>query len=100
MATWLRDLKKTRKGLGGKGKLTAKLSDQLAIYYGLEICRNSDSVEKMKNEIWVTLFHMLSTNQNPQHDKCSEAWCDWKKAQAAGALRRIIKPLLGRIYSK
>ena len=79
-------MEKRTKGLGGKGKLTAKLIEQLTIFDGLAIRRNSDSVEKMKNEIWVTLFHKLSTDQNPQHDKCSEAWCDWKKAQAAGAL--------------
>lgn len=39
MGTRLRNLKKV-KGLGGKGKLTAKLIDQLTIYYGLVIWRN------------------------------------------------------------
>ena len=52
----------------------------------MAIRQNSDSVEKMKNKILLTLFHKLSTDQISQHDKCSEAWCDWKKAQAAGAL--------------
>lgn len=40
----------------------------------------------MKNEIWTTLFHKLSTDENPQHEKCSESWCNWKKAQAANSL--------------
>ncbi|XP_025152500.1 uncharacterized protein LOC112588116 [Harpegnathos saltator] len=40
----------------------------------------------MRNEIWATLFHKLSTDENPQHDKCSESWCNWKKAQAANSL--------------
>lgn len=41
-----RDLKKTTKDLGGKGKLTASLIDELTIYYGLAIRRNHDSVKK------------------------------------------------------
>lgn len=86
MGNRLRNLKKQVKGLGGKGKLTAKLIDQLTIYYGLAIRRNCDSIENMKNEIWATLFHKISTDANPQHDKCSESWCEWKKAKAAGAL--------------
>lgn len=51
MDTQLRILKKTIKGLGGKGKLTGKLIDELSLYYDLTIWRNSDSIEKMKNEI-------------------------------------------------
>ncbi|XP_029177185.1 uncharacterized protein LOC114945237 [Nylanderia fulva] len=46
MGTRLRNLKKNTKGLGGKGKLTGKLIDELSIYYGLAIRRNHDSVEK------------------------------------------------------
>lgn len=70
MGTRLRNLKKQVKGLGGKGKLTGKLIDELSIYYGLAIRRNSDSVEKMRNNIWATLYHKLSTDEKPQHDKC------------------------------
>lgn len=70
MGTRLRHLKKV-KGLRGKGKLTAKLIDQLTIYYGLAIRWNSNSLENMKNEIWATLFHKMSTDKNPQHEKCS-----------------------------
>ncbi|EFN64887.1 hypothetical protein EAG_02546, partial [Camponotus floridanus] len=62
MGNRLRNLKKQVKGLGGKGKLTAKLIDQLTIYYGLAIRRNCDSIENMKNEIWATLFHKISTD--------------------------------------
>ncbi|XP_039307368.1 uncharacterized protein LOC120358202 [Solenopsis invicta] len=82
MGTRLRNVK----GLGGKGKLTAKLIDELTIYYGLAIRRNPNSVKNMKNDIWATLFHKMSTDENPQHEKCSESWCDWKKAQAANSL--------------
>ena len=86
MGTRLRNLKKKVKGLGGKGKLTAKLIDELTICYGLAIRRNPNSLKNMKNEIWATLFHKLSTDENPQHEKCSESWCKWKQAQVAGTL--------------
>lgn len=46
MGTRLRNLKKVKKGLGARGKLTVKLIDDLSIYYGLAIHRNHDFVEK------------------------------------------------------
>jgi len=45
MGSRLRKLKQNKKGLGGKGKLTGKLIDELTIYYGLAIRRNCNSVE-------------------------------------------------------
>ncbi|KYN05834.1 hypothetical protein ALC62_03230 [Cyphomyrmex costatus] len=86
MGTRLRNLKKKTKGLGGRGKLTGKLIDELSIYYGLAIRRNSESVEKMRNEIYATLNHKISTDDNPQHDNCSSSWCSWKQAQDSGTL--------------
>lgn len=86
MSTRLRALRKT-KGLGGKGKLTAKLIDELTIYYGIR--RNYDSVEKMKKEIWATLYHKISTDEEPQHDYCplgADSWCSWQRAKASGNL--------------
>jgi len=63
MGTRLRNLKKNTKGLGGKGKLTGRLIDDLTLYYGLGIRRNTDSVENMRKEIWATLYHKLSTDK-------------------------------------
>lgn len=43
----------------------------------------------MRNEIWATLFHKRSIDDNPQHDKCprgEESWCSWQKARATGTL--------------
>lgn len=82
-------MKKTIKGLGGKGKLTGKLIDELSLYYGLAIRRNSDSIEKMKNKIWATLYHKISTDVKPQHSKCpvgENSWCTWQKAKARNEL--------------
>ncbi|KYN01367.1 hypothetical protein ALC62_07840 [Cyphomyrmex costatus] len=44
MGTRLRNLRKGAKNLGGRGKLTGKLIDELSIYYGLAIRRNTDSI--------------------------------------------------------
>lgn len=89
MGTRLRNIKKQTKGLGGKGKLTGKLIDELSIYYGLAIRRHHESVEKMREAIWATLYHKISTDENPQHDKCppgEDSWCSWQKAKATGTL--------------
>ncbi|XP_018358960.1 PREDICTED: uncharacterized protein LOC108758473 [Trachymyrmex cornetzi] len=94
------NLKKSSKNLGEKGKLNAKLIDELTIYYGLAIRRNPTSLDDMKNEIWATLFHKLSTDENPQHEKCSKSWCNWKKAQEADTLDtfRHKSPLSEEVY--
>lgn len=88
MGTRLRNLVKDKtKKLSGKGKLTGKLIDKLTIYYGLAIRRNSDSIEQMKNEIWATLYHKISTNKKPQHHLCPKgprSWCEWQLKKAIG----------------
>ncbi|XP_029161124.1 uncharacterized protein LOC114932878 [Nylanderia fulva] len=89
MGTRLRKLKNAMKGLGGKGKLTAKLIDELSVYFGLAIRRNHNSIENMRREIWATLYHKLSTDEKPQHDKCppgKDSWCKWQLAKATNKL--------------
>lgn len=89
MGARLRKLKKDTKGLGGKGKLTAKLIDELSVYYGLAIRRNKDSMPDMKKAIWATLKHKASTNEKPQHEDCpqgEDSWCTWQQAKAQGNL--------------
>ncbi|KYM98778.1 hypothetical protein ALC62_10506 [Cyphomyrmex costatus] len=89
MGTHLRNLKKRTKGLGGKGKLTSKLIDELSIYFGLAIRRNCESVEKMKTAIWATLLHKISTDNHPQHDNCptgENSWCSWQRAKSSNTL--------------
>ncbi|KZC13882.1 hypothetical protein WN55_06207 [Dufourea novaeangliae] len=85
MGTQLRKVKNENKGLGGRSKLTAKLIDELTVYYGLAIRRYSHSIEEMKNGIWATFHHKISTDENPQHDNCptgKDSWCSWQKAKA------------------
>ncbi|XP_067208399.1 uncharacterized protein [Linepithema humile] len=103
MGKQFRDLKKTTKGLDGKGKLTASLIDELTIYYGLAIRRNHDSVQKMRDAIWATLYHKISTDKNSQHDNCpqgADSWCSWQKAKAASKLHEYTykEPLSDIVY--
>jgi len=89
LGTRLRNLKKEVKNLGGRGKLTGKLIDELSMYYGLAIRRNTDSVENMRKEIYATLYHKISTDEKPQHDRCpvgADSWCSWQKAKASHTL--------------
>lgn len=51
MGSRLRKCKKDNKGLGGKGKLTGKLIDELCTYYELAIRRNADNLEKMTKAV-------------------------------------------------
>lgn len=87
MGMWLRNVKKRYKeaakvskseSLEGKGKLTASLMDELTTYYGLAIRNNCDSVKNMKDAIWATFYHKISTNNKPQHVYCptgADSWC-------------------------
>lgn len=62
MCTWLRDLIKGTEGLDEKGKLI----DELSIHYGLAICQNPDSFEKIKNKVYAILFFFeRSSDDNP-----------------------------------
>ena len=47
MGARLRQCKKNIEGLGGRGKLTEKLIDELSNYYGLAIRKNLTSVDDM-----------------------------------------------------
>lgn len=69
MGSRLRNIKKTAK-LGDKGKLTDALIKKLTKYYGLAIRRNSESKDNMKKEIMATFYHLISTDENPQHQFC------------------------------
>lgn len=78
MGPRLRNIKKDKKGLGGRGKLTGKLIDELSVYYGLAIRRHKNSIEDMKTAIWATSKHKSSTDAKPQHENCPpgpSSWC-------------------------
>ncbi|XP_044584111.1 uncharacterized protein LOC123264734 isoform X1 [Cotesia glomerata] len=119
MGSRLRKAKKNNTGIGGKGpgKLTDKVINELSLYYGLAIRRNPESVENMKNEVWATYFHKISTDSNPQHHFCpqgSSSWCKWQVAEAeetldefqhnnpplTEAVQKVIKPIYEDLSSE
>lgn len=91
MGTRCRNAKKQNKGLGGKSKNTAMLTDKLINklqkYYGLAIMRHQDNVNEMYKAIWATFFHLSSTDKKPNHGNCpegAESWCAYRRAEAEG----------------
>ena len=88
LGTALRKLKKEKKGLGGKGKLTDSMIDKMQNYYGIAIRSNKGSLEKMKGNILATLFHCASTDKRPFHSAyCpagEDSWCGYQRDKAKG----------------
>ena len=70
------------KGLGCKGKLTNGKIDVLQNYYGLAVRENLDDVNKMAKAIKAVVYHVASTDSNPQHHLCpdgDDSWCGYKR---------------------
>lgn len=87
LGTALRKLKKSVKGIGGKGKLTDAKINIMQNYFGLALRNNTESVEKMSRAIWSTFFHLSARDDHPLHSKCpagSESWCSYQRAVAQG----------------
>lgn len=81
----MRKLKKEKKGMRGKGKLTDSMIDKLQNYYGIAIRSNSGNLAEMKSNVLATLFHCASTEQRPLHTYCpagENSWCGSKRDQA------------------
>lgn len=93
MGSRLRNIKKTAK-LGGKGKLTDALIKKLTKYYGLAIRRNVNFVEDMREAIMATYYHMISTDDEPQHKYCPSvnSWCAYRNAEAQNNLQAFTHP--------
>ncbi|GFX95863.1 uncharacterized protein TNCV_2084431 [Trichonephila clavipes] len=73
--------------LGGKkrGSLKEETIKKLTRYYTNAIRKNKGDVEAMKTAIYATLFHCMSTDQKPQHKKCSiDLWCLFQSSLARG----------------
>ncbi|XP_070178777.1 uncharacterized protein [Littorina saxatilis] len=88
MGTALRKKAKEEK-LGGRrhGALTAKTCNILQSYYRNAIVKNLNKPEEMKEAIWASFMHCMSTDDNPQHEKCPhgpDSWCFFNKAVASG----------------
>ena len=83
----LRKLRKNKKEVRGKGRLTDKMIDRLQNYYGIAIRSNVNNLEAMKEAILVALFHCASSSENEYHNYCPDgrdSWCGFKADEAKG----------------
>ena len=75
------------KPIGERNQLTDKTVDTLQNYYGLSIHQNKNNLDVMKNDTLAGLYHVASTDENPQDDLCprgEESRCGWEKDFALG----------------
>ncbi|GFX68475.1 uncharacterized protein TNCV_2004891 [Trichonephila clavipes] len=93
MGTYLLDLKsetekrklRNGKSLSGRYRLTDILISKFQRYYGITIRNNINHVHYMKTAVWAVYFHLLSSNESPQHGLCPadiNALCKFQKAEA------------------
>ena len=64
--------------IGSMGRLTDAKIDCLQNYYSLAIRHNTASVVDMHNEIMASLYHVASTDEDPNHHMCpsdDDSWC-------------------------
>ena len=89
MGSRLRSLKKrlgkTKLGIGGRGRLTDKVIDNLQVYYGKAIRNNTHSIKDMENAIMAIWHYTRSTDEKPDHKLCppgEQSWCGYQRALA------------------
>ena len=82
MGTALLKLEKLEK-LGGRGpgRLTKQTALKLQQYYRGAIMGGGDE-DSMRSRVWVTLFHCMSTDDDPHHTRCPQSWCFYQQALA------------------
>ncbi|KAM7302316.1 hypothetical protein ISCGN_017833 [Ixodes scapularis] len=88
MYAGLEKLKKAKKGLGGKGKLTNVVMKKLTSYYACALKDNAPDVKKMQRAVIASLLHTYSTDQEPRHLACpegEESWCHHNRHEALKA---------------
>ena len=100
LGTRLRNLKKTflseiktatgriikRSVLGGRGKLTDAIIDELGRYFGKAIRDCADTTaDQMRKTCLSGIKHVTSTDENPDHEYCptgENSWCFYNRAIA------------------
>lgn len=94
VGTRLRKLKKTVKGLGGRGRLTDATVDRLQNFFGVAIRQNAGDLNGMKAATLASLFHVASSkNVNLHYPHCptgSSSWCRYNADKANGT--NLYKP--------
>ena len=93
------------KPLTGKNRSTSSAIDTLQNYYGMAIRKNTHSVTEMVNAVWAVLYHVPSTENNPNHSMCpagENSWCGWQRDSSTykhkHGLPEVIVELLEPIF--
>ncbi|KAK6195422.1 hypothetical protein SNE40_000858 [Patella caerulea] len=93
MGTALRKLTKDSKKVGvtlggrGHGRLTQNLINKLTLYYGKAIRDHANDLNGMRNAVFSSFLHAISTDSAPHHSRCpsgESSWCFYQKALALG----------------
>ena len=85
--------------LTGRGKLTAAIQKKLCGYYGSNLKLNAPNVQAMKNGVYASLMHIVSTDEDPRHLFCppgERSWCFFQRAKATNQVPRPHKPDMNR----
>lgn len=88
MYSALDTLKKSTKGLGGRGKLTNVVMKRLTNYYACALKDNAPDVRCMQRGVMATLMHSYSTDEEPRHVACpkgQQSWCHFNRHLALKA---------------
>ena len=73
--------KQERLGGRGPGRLTKQTALKLQQYYRGAIMGGGDE-DSMRSRVWATLFHCMSTDDDPHHTRCPQSWCFYQQALA------------------
>ena len=90
------------KRIGGRGRLTDKVIDNLQVYYGKAIRNNTQSIEDMSNAVLAIWHHTRSTDTNPDHKLCPEgetSWCGYQRDLAKNTQEYLHSHLLLKAVS-
>ena len=86
MGTALLELAKGQKlGGRGEGRLTKEKALRMQQYYRYALNAVAGNVDDMRNRVWATLFHCVSTDDDPYHRRSPSSkmsWCFYQRALA------------------
>ncbi|KAM7284806.1 hypothetical protein ISCGN_001900 [Ixodes scapularis] len=88
-------LKKTKKGLGGRGKLTNLVMKKLTSYYASALKTSAPDVPAMQKAVFASLLHSYSTDEEPRHQACphgEHSWSHFNRQKALEAAGEPTKP--------
>lgn len=93
------------KGISGAGRLTKQRIDTLQNYFGMAIRQNKGELQSMQRAVLASLYHVASTDANPQHGLCPcDSWCkysdDPENYKHKHGLPEAIIDLLEPIYNE